>query len=179
MSFVGLGTTNHCAGEGQQEFIGLDWTGLVCVWGNNWVRMFSRQRRIVRGVVFCTVRVILKESSRLVLSRGSCCLSFSIPKITTSKARVITTHLHAEVASSGATRSGSVFSPVYIGLKIKLPCLRGPTIIWIRSRKWYSDWTVASRERSLPSGWFKLSCAISPFCVICKTQAPYCAPEST
>jgi hypothetical protein len=60
--------------------------GRVCLWvylciplrllGNNSVKKFPRQRRIVRrqrrivwGVVFCTVRVVSKESRQLVLPR--------------------------------------------------------------------------------------------------------------
>jgi hypothetical protein len=50
----------------------------ACMWislsllGNNSVETYQRQRRIVGGVVFYTVRVVSKESRRLVLSRISC-----------------------------------------------------------------------------------------------------------
>jgi hypothetical protein len=40
--------------------------------GNSSVKTFPRQRRIVVGVVFYAVRVVSKESSRLVLPRTSC-----------------------------------------------------------------------------------------------------------
>jgi hypothetical protein len=37
----------------------------------NSLKTFSRQRRIVRGVVFCAVRVVSQESRRLILLRMS------------------------------------------------------------------------------------------------------------
>jgi hypothetical protein len=52
----------------------LEWTGLCIslpLLGNGSVNTFSRQRRIVGGVVFCAVRVVSKESRRLVLTRTS------------------------------------------------------------------------------------------------------------
>jgi hypothetical protein len=65
---------NRCAGEGQQQFARLDWTGLcipLSLLGNSSANTSSRQRRIV-GVVFCAVRVVSKESRRLILPRTSC-----------------------------------------------------------------------------------------------------------
>jgi hypothetical protein len=56
-------------------------TGRMCLWdrlcillsllGNNSVKSFPRQWRIVGGVVFCAVLVVPKESRRLVLPRTS------------------------------------------------------------------------------------------------------------
>jgi hypothetical protein len=40
--------------------------------GNNYLKMFPRQRKIVGGVVFYTVHVISKESMRWILPRTSC-----------------------------------------------------------------------------------------------------------
>jgi hypothetical protein len=40
--------------------------------GNNSVKTFPRQRRIVGRFVFNVARVVSKESRRLVLSRTSC-----------------------------------------------------------------------------------------------------------
>jgi hypothetical protein len=45
--------------------------------GNNSVKTFPQQRRIFGGVVFYTVRVVTKESRRLVLPRTSCYLNIS------------------------------------------------------------------------------------------------------
>jgi hypothetical protein len=57
--------------------------GRACLWvrlctplsllGNNSVKTFPQERRIVGGVVFYAVRVVSKESRRLVLPRTSCC----------------------------------------------------------------------------------------------------------
>jgi hypothetical protein len=54
----------------------------VCVWvclcipllllGNNSVKTFPRERKIVGGIVFYAVLVVSKESTRLVLPRVSC-----------------------------------------------------------------------------------------------------------
>jgi hypothetical protein len=44
--------------------------------GNNSVKTFPRQRRIVGGVVFYAVRLASKESMRVVLPRTSCFLYF-------------------------------------------------------------------------------------------------------
>jgi hypothetical protein len=59
----------------------------MCLWvcqciplsllGNNSVKTFPRQRRIVGGVVFYAVRVISKENGRLVLLRTACNIIFS------------------------------------------------------------------------------------------------------
>jgi hypothetical protein len=56
--------------------------GRVCLWvslcislsllGNNSIKMFTRQRIIVGSFVFYTVRVVSKESRRLVLPWTSC-----------------------------------------------------------------------------------------------------------
>jgi hypothetical protein len=46
---------------------------------NGSVNTFPRQRRIVGGVVFCAVRLVSKESRRLVLSRTSCWYPTSYP----------------------------------------------------------------------------------------------------
>jgi hypothetical protein len=53
--------------------------GCVCLWvclciplsllGNNSVKTFPRQRRVVEGVVFYAVRVVSKESRQLVIRR--------------------------------------------------------------------------------------------------------------
>jgi hypothetical protein len=42
---------------------------LLSLLGNGSVNTFPRQRKIVRGVNFCVVRVILNESNRLVIPR--------------------------------------------------------------------------------------------------------------
>jgi hypothetical protein len=50
------------------------WTGLcipIPLPGNGSVNTFLRQRRIVGAIVFCAVRVVSKESRRLVLTRTS------------------------------------------------------------------------------------------------------------
>jgi hypothetical protein len=57
--------------------------GRVCLWvclcthllllGNSSVNTFPWQRRFVGGVVFYAVRVLSKESRRIVLPRTSCC----------------------------------------------------------------------------------------------------------
>jgi hypothetical protein len=44
---------------------------LLSLWANNLVKMFPWQWRIVGGIVFCAVHVILKDSRRLVLPRTS------------------------------------------------------------------------------------------------------------
>jgi hypothetical protein len=51
--------------------------------GNNSVKTFPRPWRIV-GVVFYAVRVVLKESRRLILFRISCCKS-NMPKVLSFK----------------------------------------------------------------------------------------------
>jgi hypothetical protein len=48
--------------------------------GNNSVKTFPRQRRIVGGVVFYVVLVVSKKSRRLVLPRISCYITFP-PKL--------------------------------------------------------------------------------------------------
>jgi hypothetical protein len=45
--------------------------------GNNSVKTFLRQRKIVGGVVFNAVHVVSKESMRVVLPRTSCFISSS------------------------------------------------------------------------------------------------------
>jgi hypothetical protein len=49
---------------------------LVSLLGNNSVKTFPWQRRIVGGVVFYVVRVVSKESGRSVLPRTSCSTTF-------------------------------------------------------------------------------------------------------
>jgi hypothetical protein len=68
MSPVGLGTKNHCAGEGQQQFTGLDCIPLSLI-GDGSVNTFPRKGGIVGGVVFYAVRVVSKKSRQLVLTR--------------------------------------------------------------------------------------------------------------
>jgi hypothetical protein len=51
---------------------------LLSLLGINSVKTFPRQRRIIRGVVFFEVRVVSKESRRLVLTRTCCCYYFHI-----------------------------------------------------------------------------------------------------
>jgi hypothetical protein len=62
--------------------------GRVCLWvclcipllllGNNSVKTFTRQRRIVGGVVFYAVRVVPKESRRLVFPRTYCSCKYVV-----------------------------------------------------------------------------------------------------
>jgi hypothetical protein len=78
--------------------------GRVCLWvclciplsllGNISVKKFPRQRRIVRGVVLYAVRVVSKESRRLVLPRTSCMyimchLYFEFEVLTTVKINIV------------------------------------------------------------------------------------------
>jgi hypothetical protein len=45
--------------------------------GNGYVNILTRQRRIFTGIIFYAVRVISKESRRLVLPRTSCNITLS------------------------------------------------------------------------------------------------------
>jgi hypothetical protein len=53
------------------------WSLPVSFLGNNSVKTLPSQRRIVRSVVFSTVRVVSKEIRRLVLPRTSCIINFA------------------------------------------------------------------------------------------------------
>jgi hypothetical protein len=45
---------------------------LLSLLGNGSVNIFRRKQRIIGGVVFCVVRVVSKDSRRLILPRTYC-----------------------------------------------------------------------------------------------------------
>jgi hypothetical protein len=56
----------------QRRVCGSVFVSPLSLLGNNSVKTFPRQRRIVGGVVFCAVRIVAKESGRFILPRTSC-----------------------------------------------------------------------------------------------------------